>query len=78
MRVSKDGIRPAKVRRNKSSDKRMVAIFPMKSGASISAHQYVDDRLFQVFNLTLQRPDKTGLFGLILHDDDAHDFIELE
>ena len=79
--VSKDDPRPTKVRRNKSFGKRMVAIFFMKSGliesvalesgASISARSYVTNCLSTVFDTVAQRREKTGLRGLILHDDNA-------
>ena len=79
--VSKDDPRPTKVRRNKSFRKRMIAIFFMKfglvesialeSGASISAQSYVTNCLSRVFDAVAQRREKTGLCGLILHDDKA-------
>ena len=77
----KEGHRPTKVRRNRSSGKRMVAIFimksglvesiPLESGASVNADRYVNNCLSQVFDVVPQRRDKTGLRGLILHDDNA-------
>ena len=59
----------------------MVAIFFMKfdliesialeSDASISARPYVMNYLSTVFDVVVQRREKTGLCGLILHDDNA-------
>jgi [histone H3]-lysine36 N-dimethyltransferase SETMAR len=81
MWVPKEGHRPMKVRRNRSSGKRMVAIFfmksgliesiPLESGASVNADWYVNNCLSQVFDVVSQRRDKTGLRGLILRDDNA-------
>ena len=81
MWVPKEGHRPTKVRRNRSSGKRMVAIFfmksgliesiPLESGASVNADWYVNNCLSQVFDVVSRRRDKTGLRGLILHDDNA-------
>ena len=58
-------IRPRKIWRNKSSSKRMVTIFFMKSGlvelislefgALSSVHWYVNKCLSQIFGVTLQR-----------------------
>ena len=81
MWMPKDENRSTKVRQNKSSDKRMVAIFfmksgslgsiPLKSGASISTHRYVNNCLSQLFDVISQRREKTGLRGLTLQDDNA-------
>ena len=59
----------------------MVAIFfvksgliesiALKSGASISARLYVTNCLSTVFDAVAQRQEKTGIRGLILHDDNA-------
>jgi hypothetical protein len=59
----------------------MVAIFFMKSGLiewiplepgkTINASWYINICLSQVFKIVLARRQKTGLRGLILHDDNA-------
>ena len=73
--------RPIKVRRNKSSGKRMVAIFfmksglitpiPLESGQTVNANWYVNHCLPEVFKVVSERRPNTGIRGLILHDDNA-------
>ncbi|CAF1549287.1 unnamed protein product [Adineta ricciae] len=79
--VSKTDQRPTKVRRNRSSGKRMVAFFFMKSGLiksvtlesdqNITAAWYVNHCLPQLFEAVSQRRKKSALRNLILHDDNA-------
>lgn len=81
MWVSKESPRPTKVRRNRSSGKRMVAIFfmksgliesiPLESGATANADWYANTCLSQVFTVVSHKREKTRLRGLILHDDNA-------
>ncbi|CAF1613832.1 unnamed protein product, partial [Didymodactylos carnosus] len=79
--VSQTDPRSTKVHRYKSSGKRMVAIFHMKSGLiksillerveTVTKRWYVDSCLPQVFETVSEWRQKTGLRGLILHDDNA-------
>jgi histone-lysine N-methyltransferase SETMAR len=81
VRVSKSDIRPTKVHRIRSSGKRMVSIFFMKSGLieciplepgdTVNASWYVNVCLPNVFRAVSEWRKKTGIRGLILHDDNA-------
>jgi histone-lysine N-methyltransferase SETMAR len=73
--------RTTKARRSKSSSKRMVAIFFMKSdliksiplepGETVSASWYVNICLPPVFKTVSEWRTRTDLRGLIFHDDNA-------
>jgi histone-lysine N-methyltransferase SETMAR len=79
--VSKTDPRPTKVHRNKSSGKRMVAVFfmksslikavPLETGETLNASWYINTCLPQVFKTVSERRPRSGLRGLILHDDNA-------
>ena len=79
--ISRNEPRPTKVRRNKSSGKRMVAIFFMKtglikpivleSGQTVNANWYVNHCLPEVFKAVSERRPNIGVHKLILHDDNA-------
>jgi histone-lysine N-methyltransferase SETMAR len=79
--VSKTDPRPTKVHRNKSSDKRMVAIFfmksgliksvPLEAGVTVNASWYVNTCLPQVFKAVSERRQTRGPRSLIFHDDNA-------
>ncbi len=81
MRVSKSDLRPTKVHRIRSSSKRMVSLFFMKSGLiecipfepgdTVNASWYVNVYLPHVFRAVSKWRKKIGLRGLILHDDNA-------
>ena len=49
----------------------LIESIALRSGASISARSYVTSCLLGVFDTAAQRRDKTGLCGLVLHDDNA-------
>ncbi|CAF1196972.1 unnamed protein product [Rotaria sp. Silwood1] len=79
--VSKTDPRPTKVHRNKSSGQIMVAVFfmksgliksvPLETGVTLYARWYVNPCLPQVFKTVSKRRPRSGLRGLILHDDNA-------
>ncbi|CAF1125954.1 unnamed protein product, partial [Didymodactylos carnosus] len=79
--VSQTDPRPTEVHRYESSGKRMVPIFFMKSGLiksiplergeTVTKRWYVDSCLPQGFETVSEWRQKTGLRGLILHDDNA-------
>ncbi|CAF0752516.1 unnamed protein product [Didymodactylos carnosus] len=79
--ISQTNPRPTKVHRYKSSGKRMVATFfiksgliksiPLERGKTITARWYVNSCLPQIFETVSEWRQKTGLRGLILHDDNA-------
>jgi Transposase (partial DDE domain) len=79
--ISKNEARPTKVRRARSTGKRMVAIFFMKSGliksialesgATVNADCYTNLCLPEVLKTVSERRLKTGIRGFILHDDNA-------
>ena len=79
--ISKNEARPTKVRRSRSAGKRMVAIFfmksglikpiPLESGATANADWYANLCLPEVLKTVSERRLKTGIRGLILHDDNA-------
>jgi [histone H3]-lysine36 N-dimethyltransferase SETMAR len=49
----------------------LIESIPLESGASVNADWYVNNCLFQVFDVVSQRREKTELRGLILHDENA-------
>ena len=81
---SKDDSLPKEVRESKSSGKRVVAIFFIKSdliesdalesGGSINARPYVTNCLSRVFDTVTQTREKIGFHGLNLHDDNSQPY----
>jgi hypothetical protein len=51
---------------------------PSESGASINANWYTHCRLYQVFDVAIQRREKTGLRPMIVHDDNARHYHGLD